>query len=486
MPYYLIPLHTWCIRELMQVGHVQRKYIIKMLIRLLLSYLVGSHAAFTHGKKFNLGFMNNLGGNTHGLYLVFTTTSPGLFPVKVQVATGYALSVNISSSSAGFVSFNRNQMVSNSDIANRHKGIQVSSEQESFSVLALNLLRGSYGEYLAYPCHDLELDNYTYIAVSTKSKVSTAHSQILLVGCQDNTTITITPTHPVVLPQDAQVNESNITVEAGASHTIVLHELQTLLLKNLKEDLSNTRIVANKPLTVISGHQCGNIPNQEQFCEHLTVQIPPTATWGTEFLLSHFERRSSQVFRAISSERNTTIQKTCNSSIEPVIEGYVFTKRYTYCSLSSNKPIFVTQWARGGQTDRIGDPVVTPVPPMAQYINRVSFFVYPRSLFAYNYITVTVPAEHFGEDSILLDETPITCSWTPIYNASNGTVGYGCNQPVSSGTHIMSHANTTGRLSVMVYGYHLYRLQAYAYIAGMKLEILTLKGIIYFFHSEAN
>ena len=427
--------------------------------------------------------MNNLGEDTDGLFIILTTTSTTRFPVKVKLPNGIR-TVNINSNRPGILAVERSLMVLNSTITNRHKGILVSSEQESFSVLALNLLRGSYGEYLAYPCHDLGLDNYTYIAVSTESHVPTAYSQVLLVGCQDNTTITITPTHPVVLPQDAQVNGSTITVQSRASHTIVLHEEQTLLFRNLENDLSGTKIVSDKPLTVVSGHQCGNVPKGERFCEHLTVQIPPTATWGTEFLLAPFAvRENRQLYQVTKVDNDAIVQRTCNTTTTQLRgqSGLFLTHPYPYCLLSSNKPIFIVQWGLGGQIDGIGDPVVTTVPPIAQYINKVSFFVYPRNLISANHITVTVPAEHFGEDRILLDETPITCSWTPIYNAALSTVGYGCNQPVSNGGHIMRHANTTGVLSVIVHGYHRSRLQAYAYNAGMKLDILTTTGkkIIY-------
>ena len=424
--------------------------------------------------------MSNLNDTTSGVFVILTTTSLTLFSVRVE-QPDVTRTVNIRFDRPGIISLGRNLMVTNSSFSNRQKGVQVSSEQESFSVLVANIYRQgrSYGEYLAYPCHDFGLDNYTYIAVSTESQVSTAYSQVLLVGCQDNTTITITPTHPVVLPQDAQINGSNITVEAGASHTIVLHEGQTLLFRNLENDLSGTRIVSDKHLTVVSGHQCGNIPKGEQFCEHLTVQIPPTATWGTKFLLAPFAgRENSQLYQVTKVDNYTIIQQTCNTTTTPLRgqSGLFLTHPYPYCSLSSNKPILVTQWGLGGQRDGIGDPVVTTVPPVAQYINKVSFFVYPIHLTPSNYITVTVPAEHFGEDRVLLDGTPITCSWTLIYNARNGTVGYGCNQLVSSGTHIMSHANTTGRLSVMVHGYPQSQPWAYAYNAGMKLGILKTRG----------
>ena len=42
----------------------------------------------------------------------------------------------------------------------------------------------------------------------------------------------------------------------------------------------------------------------------------------------------------------------------------------------------------------------------------------------------------------------------------------------------MSHANATGVFSVMVHGHHWFAHFAYAYIAGMKLEVLTSSGTV--------
>ena len=421
--------------------------------------------------------MKNLDGNADGLFLVYTTTSATPVLVKTT-ARNYYREMNVSLSSLGVVSLNRNQMVINGDLSNRRKGIRVTSESD-ISVLALNLLQGSYGEYLAYPCHNLQLDNYTYIAVSTSSRVSRASSQVLLIGCGNNTSVTVKPIQSIVLP-------GNITVSPGESHTLVLHEQQTMLLQGGQTDLSGTVFVSDKPLTIVSGHECGNVPSNVQYCEHLSVQVPPTATWGTEFLLAPFAGRTvRQIYRVTFSERDTIVQHTCNlttRNLPGLSTRIILDDSSKYCSLYSNKPIFVTQWGIGGEHDGIGDPVVAPVPPTAQYVNKVSFYVYVRTLFFYNYISVTVPVQHFSEQSILLDQRPIRCTWSQIYaNVSNGVgtvVGYGCNLAIRSGQHVMQHANATGLFSVMVYGYHLFRLQAYAYTAGMKLEVLTPTGTI--------
>ena len=437
------------------------------------------HVAYTYGNEFNLGFLNN---QTSGLFLVLSTASTRLISVELTIA-GTSWTVEISSTRSGIASVDRSFLIGNcidgnNDFSNRNKGLSAKSQENTtFSVLAINLYTGSYGEYLAYPCHDIGLVNYTYIAVSTDSLVSGAHSQILIVACRKDTRITITPTHSVQLPQDAQTNPANFTtVESGESHTILLHEQQTLLFNNSKMDLSGTKIVSNHPITVVSGHECGNVL-RARFCEHLSIQIPPTATWGKEFLLAPFAGRTSgQFFKVTAFKTNTVIQLTCDppaQNLAPLQFAFTTTSN-SYCSLISSKPVLVTQWELGGESDGTGNPAVVSVPPIAQFVNKVSFFVYPRNLRFNSFISVTVPATNFFENNILLNSSPLVCTWR-AFNGSQGIIGYGCSISISNGSYVMSHRYENGTFSVMVYG-HNSQYSSYAYNAGMKLEVLSPTG----------
>ena len=94
----------------------------------------------------------------------------------------------------------------------RNKGVHVyTTGQGSVSVLAINFQTGSVGDYLAYPCQDVGGAPYEYYIVSTGSISSDTISEFLLVGCEDSTTITITPTQSVSIPKDFQ-NSSSTSV----------------------------------------------------------------------------------------------------------------------------------------------------------------------------------------------------------------------------------------------------------------------------------
>ena len=437
--------------------------------------------AHSYGKDFYLGFMKNLDGNSNKLYLMITTTSESSVSVTIETShRNQQVSIRSASPARVLLTHASEGPVSSSDYANRNKGIHVYTKGEAdISVLVMNIVFGrSAGEYLAYPYLDLEQEKYVYYTINTNSSSSdsTLHSEVLIVANDNNTQVTITPTQPVVLPHDTQSNSPNTTVSAGVRRTVTLHQRQTLLFNSV-EDLTGTKIESDKPLTVISGHECGNIPFNVRNCEHLAVQVPPTITWGKNFLLIPFAtgQHGSQVYKAVLSENTATnrLLLTCNnhtSSVEFPYEFEIATD--SFCFLTSSKAVFLTQWSRDGST-------VSPVVPISQYFNRVSFDSLPlySFFFYYNYISIAVPAENYTSGrNVLLDGTVISCTWKRIYNIYNRIVGYGCTVRIRSGSHIISTSSSqdAGKISVIVHGTHLFYNLAYAYSAGMMLKPINL------------
>ena len=441
--------------------------------------LIIGNAQSSYGKDFYIGFMKNFDGNSNNLYLMITTTSESSVSVTIETFhRSQQVSVHSASPARVLLTHASEGPVTSSDYANRNKGIHVYTKGEAdISVLVMNIVFGtSAGEYLAYPYLDLEQENYVYYTINTNSSSSdsTLHSEVLIVANDNNTQVTITPTQPIVLPRDAQLSNSpSTTVSAGDTRTVTLHQQQTLLFNSV-EDLTGTKIESNKPLTLISGHECGNIPSNVLYCEHLAVQVPPTITWGKNYLLAPFaRRRSGQVYKAVSEDPTTSVTLTCNKVTKTIEYPFMFeTDSNTFCSLTSNNALFLTQWSKSGVTDRIGDTTVSPVVPVEQYVNKVSFDSLPlgRFLFFYTYVSITVPVQHYSSNGVVLDGGVVGCTWRTIYNASNQTVGYGCTQRVNSGGHVVRMTTKFGKLSVMVYGIHLFQYNAYAYSAGMKLE----------------
>ena len=451
--------------------------------------------ASSYGKDFYIGFMSNFGGiSLTSLRLVIGTTAESADYV-VEASEKTIQNGMVSSGTPAVVDIPSDPrdlelQVIDSDFANRKKGIHVyTTGDESIFVIAENFVNPfNYGVFLAYPCLAIETNtSYEYYIISVQAN-DIIRSQFLLVGCENDTTITVTPTQSLSLPQDPQMaTTTSITVEpetAVTSHEFTLNQMQTLFVSNAN-DLTGTKIVSNKPLTVISGHECANVPFSESGCEPLAIQVPPNATWGTKFLLAPFAGRTGvQSFKVISAEPTSIMYKCGSSELQKTADATSFTLNTDeYCYLESSKPLLVVQLSTGGSIDSLGDPAITMISPIDQYINEIAFFSLPTSTFPSNYISVTVSMEHYNPERIFLDGAAIDCDWTEIQNNADVIIGYGCSKTVSSERntpkqHTVSHMDADGLISVLVYGFSAAPGRGYAYLAGQNIMKTDIDGKI--------
>lgn len=379
--------------------------------------------------------------------------------------------------------------VGSSVFADRMKGIRVwTTGTNPISVLVIIKYPGySVSGYSSFPIHpNSEFDGemfYEYFAGSTDYSGSTSitdrRSNILLVGNFDATIISITPTQTVTLPVDAQTESSLIDVASGSTHNVTLSRFQTLLVSSLS-DLTGTRIISSRPLTVLTGHQCAQIPSTHGFCEPLYVHILPTMNWGQRFLLTPFAGRNApQIYRIITSRNSTVITYRCGTmesegaQISTAGSGYILGfPANSFCYLSATNPVFVVQVASGFLVDRLGDPAVSIISPTTGYINSTRFTNLPSADFPSTFISVTVQAKHFNQSQIRLDGRELPCIWTDIRNiTSDDVVGYGCTTNISAGTHSVSHSGENGVLSVVTYGWNSRPALGYAYLTGINLKV---------------
>ena len=332
-----------------------------------------------------------------------------------------------------------------------------------------------FSSYLTYPCHgDVGVDSYVYYAVSVPTEEKTTfESQVLLVGCQDQTTIVITPTDSITLPIDAQNDSPEVTIPSNtASHPLILNRAQTLLFVSTN-DLTGSKIVSNKPLTVISGHECGFV--EYNFCEHLAVQVLPVANWGRQFLLTPFaHRKSGQIYRIVSSEDETNVDCTINNrlTISRRISKAggatdIFSTSDSFAWLISTKPVLVVQMATGNEGDGIGDPIITLISPTDMFVSNTLFVALDSSMFPKQAISVAVQAgDDFKPFSVRYDDDKLDCEWFKIQDSTGVTKGHGCTFTGVTGgnTHtVLQRSN--GKISVLSYGFG--SESGYGYLAGM-------------------
>ena len=398
--------------------------------------------------EFFLGFSQNYDGTGLSLILFVSTPEPNPVTFTVETLTGFSFNGTATSNSTTTVDLPSSLQVSS--VSERDKGIRVKAEgNKKIVVYGFNYKYGTTDAFLALPCDHLTIDEYEYYVVTYQGVPDQLPATILLVGCEDDTTITVPST------------------------TITLNKQETYLVESFS-DLTGTRIAADNPVSVFVGHKCTYVPAGSRACDHLTEQVPPTATWGTSFLASSFLGRSSgEIYRVLAAHDLTTVTVNCTTfsellslSLDSAGNWVEFnTTANSFCSIESNNPVLVMEFGLGFTLDGVGDPFMTMIPPIKQYDNNYDLNVLPE--FSTNYISVFVAPEYYQSDQIFVDSSDLQNSnWTAVSCSDNTVCGYITRVPLDSGEHKLYHEDAYARIGVLAYGFN--QSTSYGYPGGLQ------------------
>ena len=390
----------------------------------------------TSSKEFVFAFPINYFGAISMQLSIHTHQEPNATFDITTADGGYTFSGTCSPLNPAIVHIPTSYEVRSNEIEYWQKGLRVSSNQDVSVVAWSEESQFTYSTALVYPACEREtlfVPLYTYYAMSTEpAGFDQGQSQILIVGCQDTTAIIITPTQDITIPVYLQSlsDTTTVTVAAGESYILILNSMQTLLISSLF-DLSGTKILSiRNPLSIISGSQCGNIPNIVGDCDFIMTHVPPTHQWGRRFLLSPHKGRFAQGYKILAQADETLVITTCNES---AITNYMlndqqsavfFTRGDTFCSVESTNVIYMVQLGVGGdyEDDNVGDPSLNNIPPIEQHLNTVQFTAH----FGDSHYSTVVQNDNLFTGRIILDGVIQTISnWRSIYNFNGNVVGYG-------------------------------------------------------------
>ena len=438
----------------------------------------------TAANEYYVGFFKNYRGR--GDITLFITTAESVpVPFTVSSSTGLIYSGTATNTGAINVTLPSSFVVINDTVRDGGVWIHATDASKELTVYGMNTIAGgSTDGFVALPCNDFQIQNLTYYAVSTHFNRSSSViiSQVLLIGCEDNTELTITPTQTIEIPSDlVRGSNSSVTVTSGESYTITLDRFQTFLFYSTL-DLTGSKVVSNKPIAFFSGHECADVPVGVAYCDHLVEQLPPTITWGRQFyVVSLLGKTAGEQYKLIASTANTTVSCYCYNMTD-IIQTFItilngagrfhefHISQNMFCSIQASNPVLLVQFAIGKSREpsRYGDPFMMMIPPVEQYRNNYTFVTQLRFE---NAITITVEEEFFNPEDILLNGNSLNNSnWTEIYCSTQTVCAYGTRVSLNVGTNLIYHCDATARLGTFVYGF---LGNSYGYPAGMQLAPIS-------------
>ena len=311
--------------------------------------------------------------------------------------------------------------------------------------------------------------NYRVMARNTWSGYPGLYA---VTASEDNTTVTATPS------ATGAVIRAGGGIAADGTGTVVLNQGDVLQVFSGTAgggpdgaDVTGTLITADKPVQVIGGHTCTDIPYNVTWCDHLEESMPPLETVATEYfvaapLINASTTKQRQV-RVLATAPNTTLTYDPPQGAPTQLTNagdYIDFNSTADFKIIGSEPILVAEYmvgqAAGGGT---GDPAFTMSVAAAQY--RDSYLFHAPLSYEANYVNITAPTG----TPVTLDGNAVG-GWIPL-----GASGFDLARvqldagPASNGNHQIDAPLPFG---INVYGYGQYT--SYWYPGGLDLTPLGL------------
>jgi len=302
--------------------------------------------------------------------------------------------------------------------------------------------------------------------IVTTYRGSQAHSgdrsQFLVIAPFDGTHVTITPAQTMRFPPGTNAPPNvpfQITLNRGQGFR------GEAVFSN--GDLTGTLIESDRPIAMLNGNLCTNIPSTTTACDHIFEVAHPVRAWGTSALVANLPNRAGgSVYRVMASVDGTQVsrdglpQATLNRrqflEVGPLAGSHVFT---------ADQPIFVTQFMTGVSSPGavLGDPAMVNVIPPDQYLKSYTFATVGGSQFVNHFLTVVTPTAAIG--ALRLDGNPIPAGQF----SAIGSTGYSSAiVTLTEGSHTTTSPQTHG---ITVEGYN--SADSYIYPGGARLEFIN-------------
>jgi hypothetical protein len=264
---------------------------------------------------------------------------------------------------------------------------------------------------------------------------------------------------------------------AGTSQTVALNQgdVLQLLAPTGNTDLTGSIVSSDKPVEVLGGHHCTQLPQGYTACDHIEENLFPVETLANQYLVAAPTVTGTggreETIRVVATVAGTTV------TLDPASVGGPYTLNNpgdwveipevaTDFALNSDHKVLVAQYmesqdAPGG--NGTGDPSESLAVPVAQY--RTSYQFHAPTNYTTNYVNVIAQTG----SSVLVDGAAVD----PATFTAIGGSGYGVARVTLSNAGTGTHtASSNMPFGITVYGYGSYT--SYWYPGGLDLHIIPV------------
>ena len=329
---------------------------------------------------------------------------------------------------------------------------------------------------LLFPTNAWRGDHYV---VAWNNTASVHPSLMAVTAYQDGTQVTITTRSNTVASGGAPAFTAGtpqmVTLNAG--DVLQIGAITGEATGNASGDMTGTHVVSDRPVQVIGGHYCANVPEGFGYCDHLEEVMLSIEALGAEYVVTSpavttLPNGKEQMVRIVAVESGTTTltydpaQPTFPASIAGPGEWVEIPRQVANYHLRGDKKILVAQLMEGSTAGGgTGDPAMALSVPVDQF--RTDYLFHAPTNYETNYVDIVAPTGA----AVMLDGAAVA-GWQPI-----GASGFSLARitPLGNGPNGDGNHRITGDMGfgISVYGYG--QDTSYWYPGGLDLKRVVVE-----------
>uniref|UniRef100_A0A8W8P3W5 IgGFc-binding protein N-terminal domain-containing protein n=1 Tax=Magallana gigas TaxID=29159 RepID=A0A8W8P3W5_MAGGI len=315
----------------------------------------------SRGKGFLVLFMKHYEGTTKNVYVTsekgvqinITTSNRLNSSLKLQID----MSLNIPSSHH-FIFPNGIELKS---FKREFKSVFIETSDDVF-VVSLDHDDGTADGTTNIPIHKLST-RYVVITIHPTSR----KSQLAVAALENTTTISIR----FRMKQYKSLDIEGRVYYNGDVFNFFLDRFETYQIAH-DTDLTGTFIESSKPVAAFSGSDCGYLGGVG-YCDLVMEQLPPTDTIDKTYIVPPNSHGRGTIIRITATDISDIYYVIGTVNRTRLLEKYNFfdirISSNQTCYIESTEPILVTGFGLYSDSSSLGDPSMTIVPGINQYLN---------------------------------------------------------------------------------------------------------------------